>query len=213
MSKPTRAVLNDHRPVRMIFIFPLCFSECWCEKHSHHLQVHIRLTEKGKEYQENIAKKRVDIKKHDFDGKQLFVPKFMNKDRLPGTAWSNGVGKGTGNGPPNPTEFLQPSTPQQQPYFNPNSSSQENFNHNTPLNQSLQSNTSHNNSAQFLNNVSADEFLYQDAKDREERFRMRAIDAKEEAVQTANCVKINSTSYAVLKKKAVSIFISILKFY
>eukprot|EP01038_Epipyxis_sp_PR26KG_P004680 gene4680-6574_t len=52
------------------------------------------------------------------------------------------------------------------------------------------------------NNVPVDEFLYQDAKDREQRSRLRFLDAKEEVESVANANKMNTASAALLKKKA-----------
>lgn len=53
-------------------------------------------------------------------------------------------------------------------------------------------------------NISADEFLYRDARDREERMRQRSVSAKEELAHYANSRKINTKSEVLIRRKAVS---------
>lgn len=54
------------------------------------------------------------------------------------------------------------------------------------------------------NTISADEFLYRDALDREERMRQRLHSAKEEVDCSTNSKKINQKSELLLKRKAES---------
>lgn len=56
-------------------------------------------------------------------------------------------------------------------------------------------------------NVTAEEFLYRDALDREERMRRRARAAKSSDKSVVNAKKINMTSEALLKRKAVRPFV------
>jgi len=51
--------------------------------------------------------------------------------------------------------------------------------------------------------IAVDEFLYQDARDRETRIRMRNQLIKEDILAVASKKKINSLSTVMLKKKAV----------
>lgn len=56
------------------------------------------------------------------------------------------------------------------------------------------------------NNVSAFEFMHTDARDKEERARLRAIKYREEAENNTKVPKMNSTSYMLVVKKAVCVF-------
>jgi hypothetical protein len=55
-----------------------------------------------------------------------------------------------------------------------------------------------------MDNMPAEEFLYQDAKHKEERTKLRAIAYEEEAKLTASQKKMNASSNTLLKRKAVS---------
>lgn len=61
-----------------------------------------------------------------------------------------------------------------------------------------------NSSPLFINTIPADEYLYQDAKDREQRVKQRDKSFQQELDNVANRQKINSTSTILLKRKAVS---------
>ena len=55
-----------------------------------------------------------------------------------------------------------------------------------------------------VSNAAADEFLYQDARDREERCRMREREQQAQIESKAAASKINSASIVLLRRKAVS---------
>ena len=52
-------------------------------------------------------------------------------------------------------------------------------------------------------NIGADEFLYRDARNREERMRQLSREAKNELDNSMNARKMNSKSEQLLKRKAV----------
>jgi hypothetical protein len=56
----------------------------------------------------------------------------------------------------------------------------------------------------MVSNAAADEFLYQDARDREERYRQREREQQAEIEAIAAAKKINSNSMTLLRRKAVS---------
>lgn len=58
-------------------------------------------------------------------------------------------------------------------------------------------------------NITADEYLYRDAKDREVRMRLRLKSAAEEELEYASAKKINTNSELLIKRKAVSISLCI----
>ena len=58
-----------------------------------------------------------------------------------------------------------------------------------------------------ISTAAVDEFLYLDAIDREERFRIRRREKELKAEQLASSSKMNKTSLKLLYKKAVRIFI------
>mmetsp|Transcript_16949 Transcript_16949/g.37688 ORF Transcript_16949/g.37688 Transcript_16949/m.37688 type:complete len:257 (+) Transcript_16949:118-888(+) len=49
----------------------------------------------------------------------------------------------------------------------------------------------------------ADEYLYQDARDREERYRMRSRESQREAALVASASKMNASSVALIRRRAV----------
>ena len=53
------------------------------------------------------------------------------------------------------------------------------------------------------NNISADEYLYRDARNREIRMQQRVVEAQEEMRSVVNAKKINPKSAQLLKKRAV----------
>ncbi len=59
--------------------------------------------------------------------------------------------------------------------------------------------------SQPSSNIGADEFLYQDAKDREVRHQSRIISYQQEIAKDVNAHKMNSSSEKMLRKKMVSI--------
>jgi hypothetical protein len=52
-------------------------------------------------------------------------------------------------------------------------------------------------------NISADEFLYRDARDREERLRLLRKHASDDSENKASSAKINTSSEILIKQKAV----------
>ena len=55
------------------------------------------------------------------------------------------------------------------------------------------------------NNISADEYLYRDARNREIRMQQRVIEAQQELQSEVNAKKINPKSAQLLKKRAVKL--------
>lgn len=117
------------------------------------LQVHVRLSEKAKEYRESKERMKVQYTYFDDSGRKLFSPE-INRGRTP----TNSV--------------------------------------NTSAVHSQQSSV-----APPVNTVSAEEFLYQDAKDREIRHANLVLQYQTKAQQAANTKKMNSTSLQLLKKR------------
>lgn len=107
----------------------------------------MRLTNKGKEYQESLKKRTIDSKNMDADGNRMFVPAMYRTMSAPAMESVN------------------------------NTSS---------------------------NTISAGEFMYQDAKDKEERARVRNLEYDREIESIASTPKITPTSSQLLWKKAVS---------
>eukprot|EP01033_Poteriospumella_lacustris_P001984 gene1984-1443_t len=115
--------------------------------------VHVRLSEKAKEYRESKERMKVQYTYFDDSGRKLFSPE-INRGRTP----TNSV--------------------------------------NTSAVHSQQSSV-----APPVNTVSAEEFLYQDAKDREIRHANLVLQYQTKAQQAANTKKMNSTSLQLLKKR------------
>ena len=62
--------------------------------------------------------------------------------------------------------------------------------------------------ASVQSNIGADEFLYQDAKDRELRFQNRIAKYEEDIAKESSITKINSNSEKMLRRKMVSLVLS-----
>lgn len=121
------------------------------------MKVHIRLSEKAKEYRDLKEQRKYQYTMFDDSGRKLFSPEINRGRNAPGS-----------------------------------------------LNQSFHSHGSSVTApAPQVNTVSADEFLYQDAKDREIRHQNLILQYREEAQQAANLKKVNTTSYKLLKRKTV----------
>ena len=109
-----------------------------------HYQAHERLYQHAKQYEENKVQKSLKCKNFDFDGNRLFVPTIIKSaSKYPG-----------GHVPESPNSQYFPGSPEM------GDDQSRNMN-------SCQS------SSNSMDTVPADEFLYQDARDRESRIRMR----------------------------------------
>lgn len=106
------------------------------------LPVHLRLQEKGKQYNERQVQRVANGRLYDADGRRLFQP------QIPKHTTAGELGKGPGN------------------------------------------------------NVSADEYLYRDARNREIRMQQRVVEAQHELLSEVNARKINPKSAQLLKKRA-----------
>ena len=114
-------------------------------------QAHERLYQHAKQYEENKVQKSLICKNFDFDGNRLFVPTIIKSASK------------------NPGGHLLPESPSSQ-YFpgSPEMGDDQSRNMN-----------SYQSSSNSMDNVPADEFLYQDARDRESRIRLRNQMVKE----------------------------------
>jgi hypothetical protein len=107
-------------------------------------QAHERLYQHAKQYEENKAQKSLKCKNFDFDGNRLFVPTIIKSaSKYPG-----------GHVSESPNSQYFPGCPEM------GDDQSRNMN-------------SYQSSSNSLDTVPADEFLYQDARDRESRIRLR----------------------------------------
>lgn len=144
--------------------------------------MHLRLTERGKLYNESIEQLRERMGKFDDDGNRLFTP-AINKDSTRSVNHSFSSAQ-------SPVALAADLNAQS---FNDGASSVGGHSHR---------------GADGASTAAADEFLYQDARDREERFRVREKALQAQIESKAAASKINSSSIVLLRRKAVSIFFS-----
>ena len=142
--------------------------------------MHLRLTERGKLYNESIEQLRERMGKFDDDGNRLFTP-AINKDSTRSVNHSFSSAQ-------SPVALAADLNAQS---FNDGASSVGGHSHR---------------GADGASTAAADEFLYQDARDREERFRVREKALQAQIESKAAASKINSSSIVLLRRKAVSIF-------
>jgi hypothetical protein len=122
--------------------------------------VHVRLTEKAKQYQDSHEKRVQQFTMFDDDGNRLFVPKINTSQK---TSHSGGGGGGD-------------------------------------LNESSE--------MSVKSNIGADEFLYQDAKDREIRHQNRITQYEQKIAKDSQSAKINKNSEKMLRRRMVFINLS-----
>ncbi len=146
--------------------------------------VHIRLSEKGKEYQDHLERRKQQSRMYDDRGRRLFTPK-INQHR-PATSL-NTTGINTVD-----NSIIIEGNPQ---FMSPESNG---------YHDQYQTSQFPVPTAQSTNTISAEEYLYQDAKDRETRLLNLVSSYEDEIRQSANGTKINSTSKKMLLQKAVS---------
>lgn len=127
---------------------------------------YVRLAEKGRRYSESLEKKRVQCRSFDDDGKKMFVPTIIKKEKDAVVA------------------TIKDGLPTNKAHSDSSSSADQ---------RSITSTT-----------AAADEFLYLDAFNREERARRKHRQAEEEAEVLANTRKMNSSSLVLLRRRAVS---------
>lgn len=138
--------------------------------------MHLRLTDKGRDYAESIDQMREKVKKFDDHGRKLFTP-AINKEHkvaLASPVTSKPIGK------PAAGAGAKPRPPQ----------SMEDENDSADLPPPPPP-------------AAADEFLYQDARDREERCRLREREQQAELAAKATAPKMNASSLTLLRRKAV----------
>jgi len=183
-SKARHAPKNDKRPVRSFMcrlytIVYISFRFCL-------IQVHLRLTERGKLYNESIEQLRERMGKFDDEGNRLFTP-AINKDSTRSVNHSFSSAQ-------SPVALAGDLNAQS---FNDGASSIGG-----------QSHSHSHRGADGASTAAADEFLYQDARDREERFRVREKVLQAQIESKAAASKINSSSIVLLRRKAVSFIVS-----
>lgn len=145
--------------------------------------MHLRLTEKGKIYNESIEQLRTKMGKYDDNGRKLFTP-AINKEPSSGSAKLN-----------TSADSLLPTENHSKDLAEPEFSDDRRI-HTAKLDSSRIS------ERQSVTAAAADEFLYQDARDREERFRMRERELQAEIEAKAAATKMNSSSVTLLRRKA-----------
>jgi hypothetical protein len=122
--------------------------------------VHVRLTEKAKQYQDSHEKRVQQFTMFDDDGNRLFVPKINTSQK------TNHSGGGGGD-----------------------------------LNESSE--------MSVKSTIGADEFLYQDAKDREIRHQNRIAQYEQKIAKDSQSAKINKNSEKMLRRRMVFINFSL----
>ena len=156
----------------------------------------MRLTDKGKHYAESIDQLREKVKNYDNDGRKLFTPTInkephrererereREKSHSDETIVSQRL---TSSQPPTPLgDFSLDETHMDADFMQPEKL--------VPPSPSAS-----------LSSAAADEFLYQDARDREERHRIRKKEIQAEAEARAGASKMNASSMTLLRRKAVS---------
>jgi hypothetical protein len=152
-------------------------------------QVHIRLTDQGKHYSESLEKLRDNVRKFDDSGRRLFTP-AINRDPSSAqhkpAAPAEKVTEPAGDEIPG-EDVLQDAS-EVPPPPPPAPASKKHAAHPPPAAAA----------------AAADEFLYQDARDREERYRMRERELQSQIEARAAASKMNASSMTLLRRKAVS---------
>lgn len=157
--------------------------------------MHLRLTERGKLYNESIEQLRERMGKFDDDGNRLFTP-AINRDSTRSVNHSFSSAQSPAAAPSTAKESNAVNAAADQHAHSFNS-----FNDGT----SSVGGNSHSR-ADGVSTAAADEFLYQDARDREERFRVREREQQAQIEAKAAASKINSSSIVLLRRKAVREF-------
>jgi len=141
----------------------------------------LRLTERGKISSESIEQLRDRMGKFDNDGNRLFTPAInRDKEAVPRAVNHSFTSASGGSSRPPVGGVSAPS-----PTASVDGGSVRSF-------------------GDGVSNAAADEFLYQDARDREERCRMREREQQAQIESKAAASKINSASIVLLRRKAVS---------
>ena len=169
-------------------------------------QIYLRLAEKGKQYSESLEQTKLRISKYDDNGRRLFTPAINrdSKEILNSSVSSTGnyprersSGGGGGLNISNVTEDGDVEE-----LNSPVAAAADNGSVVGGVRNPSASVGASNHSA-----AAVDEFLYQDARDREERCRLREREVQAEIAIAAAATKMNSTSHTLLKRKAVSLII------
>lgn len=142
------------------------------------------MTEQGKLYNESIELKRQQQRQFDETGRRLFIPSINRESvaQIHSGLFGNGQERDSNE-------------------------EHRNLDHNSKGH--ITTKSGNNSSSVSASTAAVDEYLYQDARDREERQRLRYQDHLAQTELAARAKKINSSSYALLKRKAVSCIISI----
>mmetsp|Transcript_19359 Transcript_19359/g.32834 ORF Transcript_19359/g.32834 Transcript_19359/m.32834 type:complete len:554 (-) Transcript_19359:743-2404(-) len=159
-------------------------------RHSHNANkdkrpVHLRLTEKGKVYNNLKIQRREQFSKYDGDGRRLFTP-AINKDTIHDKSHGGVNNFRYRDEIDDQQENRDLSPPPPPPSAGPGDEGV------APAPTSEES----------ISAAAADEFLYQDARDREERYRMRYKESQREVVEIASASKMNTTSHHLIKRRA-----------
>ena len=167
--------------------------------------MHARLTEKGKLYNESQEQRRARFSKYDDAGRRLFTP-AINKDSVSsGRAVQISNNNNALNSSFSGNQAENAATVDgEDPNITPARRSGGNVG--GTGGGSVAGNTAGGSSHHPLSvsNAAADEFLYQDARDREERCRLREREQQADIEAVAGAKKMNSSSLTLLRRKAVS---------
>jgi hypothetical protein len=205
ITRKSKAQPKDHRPVRDQYTLPLLYILHYISAIYRVRQVHIRLTDQGRHYTESLEKLRDNVRKYDDCGRRLFTP-AINREPASASAHkstvasektateSGGVGLESG-------DAQQDDTPPPPP---PAAANKKQPPH--PAHSSAAATVPATPAAAP---AAADEFLYQDARDREERYRMREREQQSQIEARAAASKMNASSMTLLRRKAVRAFPSL----
>lgn len=180
---------------------------CWTHafirtSYRHARQVHIRLTDQGRHYSESLEKLRDNVRKYDDSGRRLFTPAINREPasaHKPTAASEQVAATESGSKRLESDDVLQDAadTPPPPP---PAAATKKH-----PPHPAHSSSTA---AAPAAPAAAADEFLYQDARDREERYRMRERELQSQIEARAAASKMNASSMTLLRRKAVRTFLS-----
>lgn len=146
-----------------------------------------RLTEKGKEYNQSLSQMREHAKRFDDKGRKLFTPSINRDGRTSAPSGKKMI------------------TSLEGVWYHMCHVSCTRFegNETEPVISASESNQTSERSKGQAQSAAADEFLYQDALDREERFRLREIELQQAAAAEASAKKMNDISLHLLRRKSV----------
>jgi hypothetical protein len=163
-------------------------------------QVHIRLTDQGRHYSESLEKLRDNVRKYDDSGRRLFTPAINREPasaHKPTPASEQVAATESGSRRQESDDVLQDAADTPPPPPPPAAATKK-----------LPPHPAHSSTAAAAAPAAAaDEFLYQDARDREERYRMRERELQSQIEARAAASKMNASSMTLLRRKAVRTFL------